>query len=115
LRTLSKEELEREIDRKIADSHHELKYADAVSSEMAMTNTTGFHVDDYKVTASDLSGDAARIPLNFHTSGNQDENKLWSGTEINGTDNCCHRRGRPRVLHGCFRRAPLGGDEGDDA
>jgi hypothetical protein len=114
LRKLSKEELEHEIEGKIADSHHELEHAAAVSSEIAMTNAAGFYVDDYNVTNSDLSGDPARVSLNFHMSGDQDKDKPWSGTEINGQAIATIDAKGGVSYTDVSAERNLGGDDGDD-
>jgi len=85
LKTLSKDDLESVIDSKISEAAHDLVDAEAVSSEIASSNATGWGLDVYEVLDIDLSQpDKARVRVGYTLSGDQDDDKAFCGTSIEG-------------------------------
>ena len=85
LKTLSKEQLDNEIDSKIADSYHELINCEGASSAIAGTNAFGWGCDEYEVSDIELTEDECIVNITWHASGDQDEDKPFSGDAISGT------------------------------
>ena len=85
LRRLTKEELENEIDGKIADSYGELINSEGASSAIAVTNAFGWGCDEYEVTNIDVQEDECVVDISWHASGDQDEDKPFCGDSISGT------------------------------
>jgi hypothetical protein len=84
LRSLSPEELTSELQEKIKDACHDLDNDDAVAGEIAMTNATGFGVEDVEIGDVDLSGSPGKANFSFTMTGDQNEDQPWSGTTIKG-------------------------------
>jgi len=85
LKGLSKDELEAEIEDKISKCEQDLLDAEAVASEIARSNATGWGLDTHaEILDIKFSQDQARVRVSFVLSGNQDDDKPFSGTEING-------------------------------
>lgn len=85
VRTLGKAQIESEIDSKIADASDGIVDDDAFCDEMAGTNATGWHVDDYRIKSVDVQCDPIKVQLDYHASGEQLDDKSYCGTEISGT------------------------------
>ena len=84
LRTLTKAELETEIDSIIGETSHELLDQDEVNSQIAMTNAFGWYCDDYSIENIELFDNECIVTLSFHASGDQDEDKVYHGTSLSG-------------------------------
>ena len=85
LRNLSEEELESELESKIGDAAHKLLDAEAVSSAVASSNATNWGKDEIQILDWDLEQeDEARVHIGFTLSGNQEDDKTFSGTSIEG-------------------------------
>lgn len=85
LKKLTKSELETEIDSKISDTGHHLLDTDAVASEMASSNATGWGLDVFEVIDVDISHpDKARVKIGFTLSGDQNNDQSFCGTAIEG-------------------------------
>jgi Fic family protein len=90
LRSLSNAELTLAIDDILSENVGKLEEDESVSSAMAMTNATGFGVDDYQFRIEDLDlfdDNEARVYLTFHLSGEHDwdSDRMYSGDEIEGS------------------------------
>jgi hypothetical protein len=85
LKGLSKDELEAAVESKISDTGHDLVDAEAVSSEMASSNATGWGMDVFEIVDVDLSHpNEARVRIGFTLSGDQEDEKPFCGTSIEG-------------------------------
>jgi hypothetical protein len=84
LRTLNAEELHSELDERISLAVQDLVDSDAVIAEMTETNTTSWDVDDFGIGDIDLSGESASVDLTFTVTGEQEDDKPWSGTQAAG-------------------------------
>ena len=85
LKSLSKEQLDSEIDGKIADSYHELVNSEGASSAIAVTNAFGWGCDEYEVISIELTDDECLVEISWHASGDQDGDKPFCGDTISGT------------------------------
>lgn len=85
LRTLSKSDLESQIADMINEVSNELLDTEHVSGDMATTNATDFDVEDVEVWNVEIGQKDARAEFAFVVQGEQDEDKPWSGTKINGS------------------------------
>lgn len=84
LRSLSKEELDFEVDSKIADTQHEILEADEVISKMAETNSVGYGIDEYEVVLVEMLENECKVRVRYSAVGDQDEDKPFSGSKITG-------------------------------
>jgi hypothetical protein len=90
LRSLGDTELRDVIDTIAADHVADLSEHDEVASAMAVTNATGFGIDDYHITDIDIDlfdDEEARVRIDFHLSGDHDweSDRVFSGDEITGS------------------------------
>ena len=85
LTSLSKDEQEAEIESKISETLHDILDAGAVSAEIANTNALGWGVDVFDILDIDLGHpDEIRVRIEFTLSGNQEDDKPFCGTSIEG-------------------------------
>jgi hypothetical protein len=85
LKGLSEDEREGEIESKISETKQDILDAEAVSSEIASTNALGWGVDVTEILDIDLSRpDQIRVRIGFTLSGNQEDDKPFCGTSIEG-------------------------------
>lgn len=85
LKGMSKEALAHAIDNKLADAVFVLVDMGNSPEEMAGSNATGFHVDEYEVEQIDFTSEECRVSLNWHATGDQDDDKPFTGTTLRGT------------------------------
>lgn len=85
LQFLEGETLFWEIDAIVADSIQNIVDTEDIVSLTANTNAYGWHVDDYSLDEIIKNDDGTiSVMVYFHLSGDQDEDKVYHGTEING-------------------------------
>ena len=84
LSTLSKDRLLIEADDLISETLYEIIQSDAFSSAMAETNASDFDVDGYEIRDTELRDDELIINLAYTASGQQDEDRMYSGDTIRG-------------------------------
>jgi len=84
LRTVSKEELNAEVEELIADTKDDILEAEAFCSKMAETNASGYSVDDYEITSIALEDDLCVVGLRYSASGEQHEDRMLFGSKIDG-------------------------------
>jgi len=85
LAAMSQDELNAEIDTKIANSYHAIVHSDEASTLTAETNSSGWMADEYEVQDVDLCDDKCLVQLDFALSGDAEEDMGMSGTRITGT------------------------------
>ena len=85
LRSLSTSDRESQIADMINEVSSELMDTEHVSGDMATTNATDFVVEDVEVWDVEIGQKEARAEFAFVVQGEQDEEKPWSGTKINGS------------------------------
>jgi hypothetical protein len=81
---LSEARLSHEVDAKIVDEADQIVYEDVFCSAMATTNTSGWSIDDYVIESIEKQCDHIAVRLDYHATGDQDEDKSFFGTEITG-------------------------------
>ena len=85
LRSLPEDEVEPELESKIDDASCKLLDAETVASAVASSNATGWGKDEIQILDWDLQLDAeARVRIGFTLSGNQEDDKSFAGTSIEG-------------------------------
>lgn len=85
LHLLDGESLKWEVDSLVANSNHAIVEDDKVNSEIASTNACGWWLDDYNIESIEKHGDRTiTAEMTFHLTGDQDEDRMYSGTEIHG-------------------------------
>lgn len=85
LKSLSAEEREGEIESKISETEQEIMNAEAVSREIASSNALGCGIDITEILGIDVSHpDQIRVSISFSLCGNQDDDKPFTGTTIDG-------------------------------
>ncbi len=84
IQSLDKEDAIATIDTIIAETITELTEHDLVAGVMAQTNADGWDVDDYSIVNINLATDPIEVTLLFHASGDQIDDKMYSGTKISG-------------------------------
>jgi len=84
LKQLSSDELQQWADSRVSETIDQISDSDAVASEIAMSNATGWRVELHEVTEVKLTADGVRARVTFKLSGDQDDDKPWHGTEISG-------------------------------
>ena len=85
LKSLSKKELETEIEMKIMDSQNNLIDTEDVTSVIASTNAHSWGVDDYHIEEFELFKDECYVNIHFHASGEHNDEKNYHGSSLNGT------------------------------
>jgi len=90
LRSLSDDSLNRVLEEILVDSLHGIDNEESVSGAIAMTNASGFDVDDVQFEIDDIDlfdDDQARMDFRFHMTGEHDweSDKMYSGHEIAGS------------------------------
>lgn len=85
LHLLDGEALKWEVDSIIANTNASILGDDTVNSEIASTNACGWWLDDYEVESIDKNPDGTiTVEMTFHLSGDHDDDRMYSGTEITG-------------------------------
>ncbi len=79
------EKINNEIDDVISNNKHELIESDEVNQVVVATNTYGWTVDDCPIIDYEIIDDKIAVNISFHCSGDQDNNKPFSGNKIRGT------------------------------
>jgi hypothetical protein len=82
---LPEDEREAEIESKLSETERDILDAEAVSSEIASSNARGWGMDVSEILGIDLSRpDQIRVRIGFTLSGNQEDDKPFCGTSIEG-------------------------------
>lgn len=74
-----------EIDEKIAETYHEILDSEIFASAIAETNASGWGMDEYEVQNIDLGDEECIVRLTYSASGDQAEDKPYSGDKVTGT------------------------------
>lgn len=85
LKSLSKTELDTEIDSIIADIKHEVIDDDEINSIIADTNAYAWDCDDYHIENIEFTEIECIVTFYFHASGEQDKDRVYHGNSISGT------------------------------
>lgn len=85
LRTLAPDELDAEIDERIAETKDDIVDAEAFCSAMAGTNASGYSVEEYDVKSIKVEDDHCMVSLTYSATGEQADEKMYCGSEIRGT------------------------------
>jgi hypothetical protein len=85
LKGMSKDALALAIDNKLADAAFVLVDMGNAPDQMAGSNATGFYVDDYEVEQVDFSSGECRVSLTWHATGDQEDDKPFTGNTLRGT------------------------------
>ncbi|HTU18649.1 MAG TPA: hypothetical protein VMG10_11360 [Gemmataceae bacterium] len=85
LKSLTEAERQSAIDEKIAETSHEILDSEVFARTIAVTNASGWGMDDYEVQRIDLGEEACIVRLTYSASGEQAENKAYSGDRVTGT------------------------------
>jgi len=85
LNTLTEAERESAVDEKIADTHHEILESEQFANIIAETNATGWGIDDYEIEDIDIDDDECTVHVSYSASGDQEEDKMYSGDKVTGT------------------------------
>lgn len=88
LRAMAPEQLDAAIDELLADNIHEITEDSAFCDCSAGTNADGWMTDDYETTDDPEFDDddrEIRVPVDYHASGEQLEDKGYCGTRITGS------------------------------
>jgi hypothetical protein len=85
LKGLTEAGRETAIDEKIAETNHEILDSEAFASAIAETNATGWGVDEYEIEEINLGDKECIVRLSYSASGDQEEDKMYSGDKATGT------------------------------
>lgn len=85
LKGLTEAERESAIDEKIAETHHEILDSEVFANAIAETNASGWGVDEYEIEDIDLGDEECIARLSYSASGDQEEDKMYSGDKVTGT------------------------------
>jgi PIN domain len=77
---------ESEVEGLVEEALHDLLNSEEMSSLIAQTNTSGWACDQFEVGTVEVSDGIWTVQVFFSFSGEQDEDKPWSGNTISG--NC---------------------------
>jgi hypothetical protein len=84
LRKMSKVQREEQIQAKIHEAQSDLMDTEIVAGEIASSNATGWDLDECEVLSVSFGPTEARAKIAFVLSGEQDDDKPFSGTKIKG-------------------------------
>lgn len=84
LQKLSEEDLDTEIDNRIANTIDEIVNSDEFSDAMATTNATNFCIDEYDVNEIGFVDGECIVKLTYASCGEQIEDSMYSGNRITG-------------------------------
>ena len=84
LKSLSKKELDDEIDGKLSDSCYSIVEDDTISCETANTNAYAWDCDQYEIENLEFDDNKCIISIVFYLSGEQDQNRFYFGNKITG-------------------------------
>lgn len=85
LKGLAKAEQQSAIDEKIAETSHEILDSGAFGSAIAETNASGWGMAEYEIQDIDLGDEECIVTFSYSASGDQDEEKPYSGDTVTGT------------------------------
>lgn len=69
----------------VGESINDLTESDEVTSETAMTNASGFSVDEHEMHIGEVTADSLTAVVTFTVSGEVDEDRVYSGRRVNGS------------------------------
>jgi hypothetical protein len=84
LRSMVESEREAEIDQVVANTNNEIMNSEEFASAIAETNASAFDIDQYEVGNIDLSDGECVVQLTYSASGDQEEDKAYSGNRVTG-------------------------------
>ena len=85
LHLLDSDALKWEVDSLVANTNHAIVDDNMVIDEMTNTNACGWWLDDYEIDSIEKHDDGTiTADMTFHLTGDQLDDKMYSGTEISG-------------------------------
>jgi hypothetical protein len=86
LHLLDSDSLKWEVDSLVANTNHVIVDDDKITEIMAGTNADGWWLDDYEIDSISKHDDGTiTAEMRFHLTGDQKEDQMYCGTEINGS------------------------------
>ncbi|MCG6140653.1 hypothetical protein [Leptospira mtsangambouensis] len=84
LKNLSESELKTEIENLISETIYDLINEDELSNLIASTNAFDWEIDNFSILNIKFNLNECIAKIKFHATGEQHEEKMFSGSEING-------------------------------
>jgi hypothetical protein len=78
-------ERQKAIDEKIAETVHKILDSEAFVRATTETNASGWGMDEYEIQAIGLGDEECTLRLSYSASGEQEEDKPYSGDSVTGT------------------------------